>query len=84
LKSHRRSIKRIACRALKALGRIFRVARNSTYKTEVLVKALILLCITNTSAERSSAPSPDTLLRRLRRVDEQDFIQMWWKQTSAS
>jgi hypothetical protein len=79
LKSHRRSIKRIACRALKALGRIFRVARNSTYKTEVLVKALILLCITNTSAERSSAPSPDTLLRRLRRVDEQDFIQMWWK-----
>jgi hypothetical protein len=79
LKSHRRSIKKIACRALKALGGIFRVARNSTYKTGVLVKALILLCITNTSAERSSAPSPDTLLRRLRRVGEQDFIQTWRK-----
>ncbi|MGC8816730.1 MAG: transposase [Candidatus Hadarchaeum sp.] len=79
MKRHRRSIKRIACRALKALGGIFRAAKNSTYKTGVLVKALVLLCITNTSAERSSAPSPDTLLRRLRRVGEQDFIQTWRK-----
>ena len=64
---------------IKSTRGIFRVARNSTYKTEVPAKSLILLCITNISAEWSSAPSPDTLLRRLRRVDEQDFIQMWWK-----
>lgn len=49
---------------------IFTLARNSTHKAEDLTRALIETCIRNKSAEQCSAPSPDTMLRRLRQVDE--------------
>lgn len=73
LKVRNRSIKRIACKTFKTLGRIFAPAKNSTYKAEDLTKALTETCIRNSSAEQSSKPSPDTLLRRLRKVDERVF-----------
>ena len=75
LKATQRSIKRIACRTFKIVGRIFVSARNSTYKADDLTKALVETCIKNSSAEQCSAPSPDTLLRRLRQVDEKAFSQ---------
>ena len=55
------------------MGEIFDPARNSTYKTDDLTKALIETCIRNSSAEQCSAPSPDTMLRRLHQVDEETF-----------
>jgi len=55
---------------------IFTPARNSTYKAEDLAKALIETCIRNSSAEQCSEPSPDTMLRRLHRVDEEAFNQV--------
>jgi len=73
LKVTPRSIKRIACRTFKTVGEIFTLGRNSTYKAEDLTKALIKTCITNSSAEQCSEPSPDTMLRRLHQVDEETF-----------
>jgi len=73
LKVATRSIKRIACRIFKTVGKIFAPARNSTYKTEDLTKALIETCVRNSSAEQCSMPSPDTMLRRLHQVDEETF-----------
>lgn len=55
------------------MGKIFTPARNSTYKTGDLTKALIKTCIRNGSAEQCSTPSPDTMLRRLHQVDEKTF-----------
>ena len=55
------------------MGKIFTPARNSTFKAEDLTKALIKTCIGNSSAEQCSIPSPDTILRRLRQVDEKAF-----------
>ena len=55
------------------MGKIFAPARNSTYKTEDLTKALIETCVRNSSAEQCSMPSPDTMLRRLHQVDEETF-----------
>jgi len=72
LKAATRSIKRIAGRIFKTAGEIFAPARNSTYKTEDLTKALIETCVRNSSAEQCSMPSPDTMLRRLQ-VDEETF-----------
>jgi len=73
LKARTRSIKKIVCRTFKTVGEIFPLARNSTYKDKDLTKALIETCIRNSSAERCSTPSPDTMLRRLRQVDEKAF-----------
>jgi len=73
LKSHRRSIKKIACRTFKTVGEIFSPAPNSTYKADDLTKALIETCIRNSSVEQCPKPSSDTMLRRLHQVDEEVF-----------
>lgn len=70
LKAQKRSIKRIANITFKTVGRVFTPAPNSTYKADDLTKALIGTCVRNSSAEQCGALSPDTMLRRLRQVDE--------------
>jgi len=75
LKSHRRSIQRIACTGIKAIASLFSIGRNSVYKAEDLTKALIQTCVDNSSAEQVAGPSPDTLLRRLQQIDERTFDQ---------
>ena len=73
LKATQRSIKKISCKMFKTIGNIFVPAQNSVYKAGNLTKALIQTSTENSSAERCCAPSPDTLLRRLRQVDEKAF-----------
>lgn len=77
LKEPNQSIEKTACLALKAIALTFTVARNSFYNAEDLTGALVQTCVKNESAERCSGPSSDTLLRRLHRIDEPSFSQVW-------
>jgi len=79
LKEPSRSIKKTAVRHLKGIGEIFELAPNSHYKADDLARTLVETSLTNGSAEQCLSPSPDTVLRRLHRTDEEAFSQVVWR-----
>ena len=60
---------------LKTIALLFTVAPNSKYKAEDLAAAFVGISTKKASAERCEKPSGDTLLRRLRQVNERSFKQ---------
>lgn len=79
MKEPSRSIRKIACKHLKGIDEIFDPAPNSRYGADDLTKILIETCVRNGSAEQCLSPSPDTVLRRLHRTNEEDFDRIVWK-----
>ncbi|KXB03579.1 hypothetical protein AKJ47_02005 [candidate division MSBL1 archaeon SCGC-AAA261G05] len=60
---------------LKVSPHFFHPYWNSNYGSHGLANKIINMCKDNSSTERYSNPSPDTILRRLHQVDETEF----WK-----
>lgn len=76
MKRTTRSIKKLTTKIINSIARVFNPAKNSTYRSLDLAKTLIQICKNESSAERRSKPSPDTILRRLHQTSENQFNQI--------
>ncbi|MEM3723316.1 MAG: hypothetical protein QW179_02570, partial [Candidatus Hadarchaeales archaeon] len=65
-----RSFRAIARKSIRAISGMFSPARNSIYDVRALANAVVKICLNRASAEQSTSPSPDTLLRRLKQIGE--------------
>lgn len=64
------SSRTLSRRAINAVAPLFSPAKNSVYQAPDLARAVLAICLNCASAERSTRPSPDTVLRRLGQIDE--------------
>jgi len=73
LKSPHWSSRTLSRRAINVVASLFSPARNSVYQAPDLARAVLTICLNRASAERSTRPSPDTVLRRLGQIDEKSL-----------
>ncbi|MEM3723735.1 MAG: hypothetical protein QW179_04775 [Candidatus Hadarchaeales archaeon] len=58
------------------ISAMFSLAGNSIHNVHALANTVVKTCINRASAEQSTSPSPDTLLRCLKQIEEEPPVLM--------